>query len=113
MSIRSDIAAAASGIDGVTVTEHYRQTLRAGHGFVKWSGRTRDDSGLGWIDNWQVWICIPKDREGAEKWLTQHLDTLVAAVDTELVVTAAINVDLGLDSKSTNGLIIEGTRPAA
>ena len=110
---RAEIAAAASTVEGVTVTAEYRQTLRPGHGFVKWNGRTRDDSGLGWLDIWQVWLALAQDVNTAEGWITDHLDTLIAAVDDQIVVTDASPADLMLGGHSTNGLIIEGTRPAA
>ena len=42
-----------------------------------------------------------------------HLDALLSAIDAEIVVTGAVNLELGLDTKTTNGLIIEGTRPGA
>lgn len=113
MTTREDIAAAASTVDGVNITPDYRQTLKVGEGFVKWNGRVVDDSGLGWIDTWQVWLSVPQDRAGGEKWLTEHLDALLDALDAELVVTAALAADLVLGSTSTNGLIIEGMRPAA
>lgn len=113
MTTRADIATAASTVAGVNVTPDYRQIVKAGEGIVKWSGRIRDDSGLGWMDTWQVWIAIPQTVKAGEKWLTDHLDQLIAAIDDELVVTAALAADLVLGSTSTNGLIIEGTRPAA
>lgn len=113
MGAREEIAAAASTVDGVTITATYRQTLKAGQGFVKWNGRDRDDSGLGWIDTWQVWVAVPQVVEAAETWLEGHLDDLIEQLDTELVVTSATPADLVLGSTATNGLIITGTRPAA
>lgn len=113
MSTRADIATAASAVDGVNVTADYRQTLKVGEGFVKWNGRVVDDSGLGWMDTWQVWLAVPQARAAGEAWLTEHLDALLAALDEELIVTAALAADLVLGSTTTNGLIIEGTRPAA
>jgi hypothetical protein len=113
MSTRTDIAAAASTIDGVNVTADYRQTLKVGEGFVRWSGRVIDDSRLGWIDTWQVWVGVPQDRAAGEAWVSEHLDALVAALDVELVVTAALAADLVIGTTKTNGLIIEGTRSAA
>lgn len=113
MSTRTDIATAASAVDGVNVTPDYRQTLKVGEGFVKWSGRVVDDSRLGWIDTWQVWLGLPQDRAAGEAWITEHLDALLDALDVELVVTAALAADLVIGTTKTNGLIIEGTRSAA
>lgn len=111
--IRAEIATAASVLDGVKVSPNYRQRVKPRDGFVKWAGRVRDDSGLGWIDTWQVWIVLAQDVETAERWLAEHLDQLVANLDEALVVTAATPAELLLGDKPTNGLIIEGTRPAA
>lgn len=113
MGVREDLAAAASTVTGVTVAAEYRQSLTPYFGFVKWGSRVRDDSGLGWMDTWQVWIALPQDVKTAEAWLSEHLAELIAAIDDELVVTTVIPADLVLEGGSTNGLIIEGTRPAA
>lgn len=113
MGAREDIATAASSIEGIEVSAQYRQSLTPFYGFVKWSARNRDDSGLGWMDTWQVWLALPQDVKTSEAWLTDNLDALVSAVDDEVVVTTAIPADLVLEGGSTNGLIIEGTRPAA
>ena len=113
MTTRADIATAASTVEGVNVTADYRQTLKVGEGFVKWNGRIVDDSGLGWMDTWQVWLSVPQDRAAGEAWVTERLDALLDAIDAELIVTAVLAADLVLGSTKTNGLIIEGTRPAA
>lgn len=113
MSVRDDIAAAASQTADVEIVSYYRQTLTSGYGFVKWARRDRDDSGLGWIDTWQVWVGLPQDVKASEKWLEGHLAELVSNVDEELVVTVVSPAELVLDGGSTNGLIIEGTRSAA
>lgn len=113
MSTRDELAAVATALDGVNVTGHYRQSLKAGDGFVKWNGRDRDDSGLGWIDIWQVWVALPQDLGAAETWLTEHLEPLIEAIDDVLVVTTVAPREFLLGTKPTNGLIIEGTRPAA
>lgn len=113
MSARDELAAVASALDGINVTGHYRQSLKAGAGFVKWNGRTRDDSGLGWMDSWQVWLALPQEVRAAEDWLAEHLEPLIAAVDDVLVVTGATPAEFLLGAQPTNGLIIEGTRPSA
>ena len=113
MTTRDELATVATALDGINVTAHYRQSLKPGDGFVKWNGRDRDDSGLGWIDTWQVWVALPQDIGAAETWITDHLGALIEAVDDVLVVTSIIPRELLLGTKPTNGLIIEGTRPAA
>jgi hypothetical protein len=110
--VRSDIAAAIN-FAWVEVAPEYRQNLAPYSGFVKWGGRIRDDSGLGWIDTWQIWIALPQDVKTAEEWLSGRLDELLQAVHTELVITSALPAELVLPGGSTNGLIIEGTRASA
>lgn len=112
LSARTDIAAAfATAV--ADVTAEYRQSLQPYSGFVKWNGRDIDDSGLGWIDTWQVWIALPQDVKTAEQWLSDHLTGLLAAANTELFVTSATPAELVLEANRTNGLIIEGTRASA
>lgn len=110
---RDDIAVAATTVPGVQVYADYRQTLAPYTGFVKWNGRNRDDSSLGWMDSWQVWLALPQDVPTAEQWLAENLGDLIAAVDTEVVVTGATPAELVLGGSTTNGLIIEGTRASA
>lgn len=113
MTARAAIANALNVTGLVHVEEHYTQLARPGDGFVKWASRGREANGFGWIDTWQVWIQLPQDVQDAEQWLTWHLDTLIAAADTELVVTTVTPAELVLADRTTNGLIFEGTRHAA
>lgn len=112
LTARDDIAAAL-GFAWVDISAEYRQSLAPYSGFVKWNGRNVDDSGLGWIDTWQVWIALPQDVKTAEQWLADHLAELITAANTELIVTSATPAELGLEANRTNGLIIEGTRASA
>lgn len=110
MGARADIATAASTVTGVDVAPEYRQSLSPYTGFVKWNGLNRDESGLGWMDTWQVWLALPQDVKTAEQWLTQNLPALLDAVEPELYVTTVTPAELVLEGGSTNGLIIEGAR---
>ncbi|MBS2939586.1 hypothetical protein KDN32_17745 [Nocardioides sp. J2M5] len=110
MAARADIAAAASTVVGLDIAAEYRQSLQPFTGFVKWNGLNRDDSGLGWIDTWQVWVALPQDVKAAEQWIATHLRDLLVALADELYVTTATPADLVLEGGSTNGLIIEGAR---
>lgn len=112
MGAREDIAAAASTVAGVTVTPKYRQTLKPLQGFVKWSGRRPSDNGLGWMDDWQVWVALSTDVARAEEWLEANLQALIDAADSEAIVTNAVPAELVLGANSVNGLIIECSRAA-
>lgn len=112
MSTRDDIAAAAT-IDGLTkVTPYYRQTTKAGDGFVQLLELNRGDNGLGFMATWQVVIFVPQDVEAAEKWMETNLQALVDAIDTELIVTTAGPDTVLLPSGSTNTITITGAREA-
>lgn len=110
---RTNIAHGIGGLAPIPVYDRYTQSLQPGHAFLKWNGRTRDDSGLGWIDSWQVWVALSQDVATAEEWMDIHLDELIAAADTELVVTSVDPAELILGASQSNGLIITGTRSAA
>lgn len=110
MSARADIAAAASTVAGVDIASEYRQSLTPYHGFVKWNGLNRDESGLGWMDTWQVWLALPQDVKTAETWLEANLPALLDALAPELYVTTVSPAELVLEGGSINGLIIEGAR---
>lgn len=104
--IRAALAAAAT-LAGITnVSAYYRQSLRAGDGFVRWSRRTPDDSGFGWVHTYEVWLALPSQETAAEKWIETNLDQLLAAIGTVTVVTAAEPATLVLGQASVNGLII-------
>lgn len=111
MSAREQIAAAAT-LDGITdVQPYYRQSLRPGAGFVRMGARRRDDSGFGYMQEWEVWIATPATEVAAEKWLDAHLDDLVGAISEALLVTTATPSELGLGPNTHTGIVIAGTLP--
>lgn len=112
MSVRTDLATAASSVADVTVTAYYRQSLRPGHGFVKWNGHTPSRNGFGYMASWQVWIAVPQDVKAAEQWVEAHLTPLLEALADELTITAAQPLEFLLDAQPVNGLVITGARGA-
>lgn len=112
MTAREDIAAAATGTDLVNVTAHYRQSLKPFDGFVRWGGQVQGSERLGYVDTWEVWLALPQDVVAAERWLEANLSTLVAAIDSEVIVTSADPAELVLGSTAVNGLIIRGSLSA-
>lgn len=112
MTVREDIATAASSVAGVNVTPYYRQNLKVGSGFVRLDARTRPDNGLGWLDTWQVWIAIPADIEAAEKWIEGKQDALLAALDAEMIVSSLTPSDLTIGQTTTPGIVVSGVRGA-
>ncbi len=112
MTVRADLAAAATVVTGVNVTEFYRQSLKPGDGFVRYAGRKRSANGFGWIDTWEVWTAIPANLPDAEKWLEDNLPAVVDALDTVMVVATATPAEMALGTTTVNGVIIAGTTAA-
>ena len=110
MSIRSDIAAAASTVDGVTCASNHRQLTRLGDACVRFVSNARDDSGFGFLTTWQVWIALHQDIATAEKWIDDHTDALIAALSPEMTVTTIAPAELNFGTNSIPGVIVEGIR---
>lgn len=111
MTVRDDLAAAASGVLGVkTVSPYYRQTTKTGDGWVSLGRRDRDDTGFGFMDTWEIRVIAGQDLADAERWTETHADALVTALATHLVITAVIPVTLVMDTGNIPGLVIEGVR---
>lgn len=109
MTTRDDIATAASVADLTNVTPYYRQSIKAGDGFVRLAQRERDSSGFGWIDTYEVWLALPSDTAAAEKWLETNIDTLIGAINPVLLVTRVTPAELGLGGTTVPGVIIAGS----
>lgn len=112
MSVREEIAAAASLIEGVNVTPYYRQSLKPGDGFVRLGQRGRDGSGIGFIDTWELWLAVSQDIPGAEQWLEANLDDLLVSLGSAMYVTTVTPTELviGTGGATVPGLIVAGTR---
>lgn len=111
-AVRAAIAAAANTHLGEKrVAPYYRQSTKAGWGWVSLATRARDASGFGFMDTWEVRVVLAQEIATAEKWIDEHADDLTAAIAEELVVTGLTPAVLNLDTKTTvNALIIEGVR---
>ena len=110
------LAAAASAVavvgnhPKITVDKWPRQITATGKGFVQLVRQQRDDSELGYMDVWAVIVACPQDLTAAEKWIEDHRDQLVAALEAHMVVTTVEPIQLVLDEGSVNALSIEGAR---
>lgn len=107
MTARADIAAALSGVAGVNVTAYYRQSLKAGDGFMRLAVRNRPENGFGWIDTYEAWLAVPQAEADAERWLEANLTALCTAASTVAIVTSATPSELALSSSVVvSGVII-------
>lgn len=111
-ALRANLAAAANGVLGPKrVSAYYRSSARPGDGWVSFARRDRDDTGLGFMDRWEVRVTLAQDLATAEKWIDEHSDDLADAIAEHLVITAVIAVTLVMDTGNIPGIIIEGVRP--
>ena len=112
MGAREDIAAAASGVDGVECSEFYSGATKPGSAWVE-RARTTYDPGLhpsyGAKPFWRVRVVMPQDIPKAERWIEDNQDTLVAALHEAMAVTTATPETLTLaDNQSMKVLTIDG-----
>lgn len=107
---RKEIAAAITGVAGVTGHPYYRQTTRPYDAVVAWDGSSRDASGFDRMNRWSVLVILPNDHAAAEKAISDHLDAWVAALNGPLVVTEATPAQLTLDTGMVPAVVIEGAR---
>lgn len=108
---RATLAAAATIADVTNVTPLYRQSLRTGDGFVRISQRRKAANGFGYVQDWEVWIALPSDLGAAETWLDDHLDAVVEAINTVIVVATVTPSQLVLGAATANGIVVAGTIP--
>jgi hypothetical protein len=113
-TVRAEIAAAATLIEGVNVSPYYRQSLKPGDGFVRLGQRGRDGSGIGFLDTWEIWLALSQDVLTAEQWLEDNLDDLLVSLHSAMYVTTVTPTELviGTGGASIPGVIIAGTREA-
>lgn len=110
MSAREAIAAAASTVDGITVTPYFNQDMTVGNGRVRWD-RTEHPNKFGGTATWQVVMNLPADLASAEKWMERTLPAIRDAVATEMNVTGARYEQIQLSTGGTHVFaLIEGTR---
>lgn len=110
MTSRADIATAASSVTGVSVTPYYRQSTKPGDGFVSLIGLDPDAAGIGYMERWAVTVVLSQDIPTAEKWIESNVDSLLAALEQQLVVTAVVPTTLSFDTAQVPGLSIEGSK---
>jgi hypothetical protein len=111
-ALRQAVADAANVVLGdKRCAPYYRSTTRPGDAWVSFARRDRDDTGLGYMDSWEVRCALPQDLATAEAWCDTNSDDLAEALAEHLVITAVVMVTLVTDTGNTPGLIVEGVRP--
>lgn len=107
--VREAIAAAASTVDGISVTPYFRQVTKPNQGFVRRS-RTDYPNTFGGVVTWAVVVVMPAATvEDTERWLDENGPALVAAVEGEMTVTSMVPF-IATDAGNAPYVVIEGTR---
>lgn len=116
MTWREDIANALTATGLVDVSPYYRQSLKAGDGFIRWVSTAQDSRfAKAWVDSVEVWIALPQDLKAAEQWLDAHRADLLTALATQVVVTGATANELvtAANAPGIPGIVLAGTRGAS
>lgn len=112
MTVREEIAAAASTVDGIEVFPEYEHVTTPGQGYVTWL-RTEYPNTLGGEDYWGIVITLPPDTAAAQAWVAENLQPLWKALRKSRAMTvtgARPDVDLPTDNQAQKVLIVEGHR---
>lgn len=109
MTVRTQLAAAATTVAGVNVAAYFRQTTKAGTGMVR-LGRIDYPNTLGGVVTWQVVILLPTDLAQAEKWMEAKVPALVAALGVHMTVQRVTPTQLVLETGTVPTVFIEGQR---
>lgn len=107
--VREALAEAASAVDGVNVTPWYRQTNKAGQGYVRLD-TVNYPNATGGVVTWQVCVLLPQDIATAEKWLAEKAFAVANAVNDHMRVRSYQPVQLLTDGGALPAVVIEGTR---
>lgn len=89
MSVRDDLASAASEVEDITAHPFYVQGTRAGHAYIR-RDRVEYPDKFGSVGWWNVVVVLPSDQAKAEMFLEDHLPLLRAALAPHMTVTEAV-----------------------
>lgn len=96
MSTRSELAAAASTVEGITGHEYVVGDTDPGTVYPRLD-RIEYPNPFGGIAHWNVVLVLPQDYAAAEQYVEQKLPFLKAALDPHLAITAVVLQRLQLD----------------
>lgn len=96
MSTRSDLASAASAVEGITAHEYVVGQTDPGTVYPRLD-RVEYPNAFGGVAHWSVVLVLPQDLAEAERYVETKLPALKAALDPYLVITAVLLQRLQLD----------------
>lgn len=89
MSTRTDLATAASTVEGITAHPSYVQGTDPGLTFVRLE-RIDYPNPFGGVAHWNVVVVLPQDIAAAERFVEDHLEPLRLALEPYLAITSAV-----------------------
>ena len=100
MSTRSELAAAAATVAGITAHEYMVGDTEPGTVYPRLD-RIEYPNPFGGIAHWNVVLVLPQDYADAERYVEETLPALKEALDPHIVITAVLLQRLQLDGVGT------------
>jgi hypothetical protein len=85
VTVREDIATAASTVDGITASPYYKQGTNPGRAWVRLD-RIEYPNPFGGIFFWNLVVVLPKDMAQAEQYIEQKVPLINGAIEEFLVI---------------------------
>ena len=109
-AFRTELAAAASTIDGITCLPYYVQSTEVGAAMVRLD-RIEYPNFTGGINYWSLVVILPQDMAAAEEWVDENVAPIITAIEHLIVVTQVQPQRLGLlDGSVVLAVFINGHR---
>jgi hypothetical protein len=106
---RAAVAAAMSTVPGVKGYAHRPATPRPGDAWPQWSGGTRDDQSIGFLETWRVLVVTDQGAAGdADAFLDAKGDAVLAALAPVLFVDSYTPATLATEAGDLYALMITG-----
>lgn len=100
MSTRTELATAASAVEGITAHEYMVGDTDPGTVYPRLD-RIEYPNAFGGVAHWNVVLVLPQGYADAEKYVEHKLPALKAALEPHLVITAVLLQRLQLDGIGT------------
>lgn len=100
MSTRTELAAAANTVEGITAHTYIVGDTDPGTVYPRLD-RIEYPNAFGGVAHWNVVLVLPQDYAAAEAYVEQKLPALKAAIDPHIVITAVLLQRLQLDGVGT------------
>lgn len=104
---RTAIAAALTGVDGITGYARRPRAPKTGDAWPLWRGSQRD-GGVAFVETWAVVIALAGDEQAAEEFADARGEELEDALHPVLFVDTYAPAVVGTDAGDSNALMITG-----